>query len=372
MTAKKQKGDTTFSKLRRLLRLVEYIAAHGREGVSWPNIRRDVYDGEADDSLKIDTKSDKLLRKFSRDKKDIDASFYIDEDDDYVDDCIHRDEAIIKRNKNGKYFIRNGLNLMLPMTLKKEEALALVSGVRMISEFIAPLHNASNNLWQRLKNQMSDEILSECEFLTSAIISAIPIAQKVDHDIFMDMIEALHEQQYIIINEYEKAWPDDLEQCKFAPRVLYLKHHSWYVYGEVSGSRRILRLDRIKSAELCDEYQEDFPKTEELEELAQDIRIDYNPFKPFKKMPLEGWNIKLRITGSFVRPCLETVWFPGEKKTLKGKTLIYEVKLKGLESITLWIMRALNCMEVLEPSELREEIDRRVNEYLERRKQDQK
>ena len=41
--------------------------------------------------------------------------------------------------------------------------------------------------------------------------------------------------------------------------------------------------------------------------------------------------------------------------------------LKGLESITLWIMRALDCIEVLEPRKLADEIDRRVGAYLERK-----
>ena len=370
---KKHDGDSAFNKLTRLLRLIKYVAEHGKNGVYWKDIRSEIYDGDPADPV-ISTKDDTLLRKFMRDRSDINSSFYIDEDDDYADDDIHQDEAIIQKNKDGKYVIRNGLNLMLPMKLKKEEALALASGVRLISEFITPLHNASNNLWLRLKNQMSDEILSGCEFLISATTSAIPIAQKVDHDVFMNMIEALNEKQYISINEYATAWPDDLERCKFAPHIIYLKYHSWYAYGEVSGKKRILRLDRIKSAELCDEYQEDFPTAEELDELTRDIQLDYNPYKPFKKMPAGGWKIKLRITGSFVQPCLETVWFPGEKKTFdeKSKTLIYEVNLKGLEAITLWIMRALNCMEVLEPAELRDEIDRRVDTYLESRKANQK
>ena len=71
---------------------------------------------------------------------------------------------------------------------------------------------------------------------------------------------------------------------------------------------------------------------------------------------------------------METEWFPGEKKTLSpdGESLIYEVKLKGLEAVTLWIMRALDCVEVLKPAELRKEIDRRVNEYINRRKKSQK
>lgn len=47
--------------------------------------------------------------------------------------------------------------------------------------------------------------------------------------------------------------------------------------------------------------------------------------------------------------------------------MLYEVELMGLEAITLWIMRALDCVEVLEPKKLADKIDRRVGAYLERR-----
>ena len=358
MSKTKQDGDSGFNKLVRLLRLVKYVAERGRQGASWRDIRRDVYDGNENDPV-IGTPNDKLMRRFTRDRKDINLSF--DPYDDEVE--ILPDTAIIERNK-GKYVIRNGLNLMLPMQLKKEEALALVSGVRLISEFIPPLSNASNTLWLRLKNQMSQEVLDECDVLTSATVSAIPMAHEVNHDVFMTILEAINNRQRVSIKEYVKAWPDDLEQCEFAPKIIYAKHHSWYVLGEVSGKQRILRIDRIKSAELSDEYQENPFTLSELKALEQDIKLDYNPFK---KAPAGGWNIKLRITGSFVQPCMETRWFPGEKKTPENNCLIYEVNLKGLEAITLWIMRALNCIEVLEPAELRDEIDRRVNEYLSRK-----
>lgn len=360
--AKKHDGDSAFNKLVRLLRLIKYVAEGGADGVSWPDIRENIYREYSD----ADTTDDALLRKFTRDKNAINESFYLDDDDELIPDT-----AIIRRNKAGKYVIRNGLNLMLPMKLKKEEALALVSGVRLIPEFIPPLKAASNRLWLRMKNQMSDEILEECESLTSAIVSAIPMAAEIDHDVFMKILEALHEKQYINIKEYVKSWANDLECCEFSPHVIYMRHHSWYVLGKVSGEQKILRLDRIKSAELLDKPQEDPLSAEELSMMVHDVQLDYNPFA---KAPSGDWHIKLRITGSFVQPCRETQWFPGEKKTFdpESGSLTYEVKLKGLEAITLWIMRALDCMEVLEPAELREIIDRRVNEYLKRRSTTQK
>ena len=368
---KKHYGDNAFNKLIRLLRLVKFIAEHGKEGASWKDIRENIYRDVSD----TDTTNDGLLRKFTRDRNLINESFYLDDDDNNNnnnnDSELLPDTAIIQRSKRGMYVIRNGLNLMLPIKLKKDEALALVSGVRLIPEFIPPLKAASNKLWLRLKNQMSDEILDECESLTSATVSAIPMASEVDQDVFIKILEAIHEKQYLKINKYVKAWPNDLESCEFAPYVIYMRHHAWYVLGKISGEQKILRVDRIKSADLIDKVQQAPLSAKELKSIEQDIQLDYNPYE---KIPPDGWKIKLKITGSFVQPCMETQWFPGEKKTFDSETqsLIYEVNLKGLEAITLWIMRALNCMEILEPAELRRRIDRRVNEYIQRRNKSQK
>ena len=125
--ARKHDGDSAFSKLMRLLRLIRFIAEHGRQGVTWKEIRRNIYREYSE----ADTTDGALLRKFTRDRRSINESFYLDDDDGN----ILPDTVIIKKIK-GKYVIHNGLNLMLPMTLKKEEALALVSGVRLIPQTV--------------------------------------------------------------------------------------------------------------------------------------------------------------------------------------------------------------------------------------------
>lgn len=360
----KKVGNKAFTKLSRLLRLVRFIAGQGAKGATWDEIREKIYEEDSEGASDAS-----LYRKFCRDQEDL-ADYYADDDDD--DLGYPEGAAVIVKKKDYKgdvFTIRNGLNLMLPMKLTEEEALALMSGVRLVSEFIRPLNQASNKLWQRLKNQINDDMVREqCELLTEATVSAIPVATSINEKIFMDVLTAISEKMYVEIDEYSVAWANDLESCIFAPYVIYLKHHSWYVLGEVNGERKILRMDRIKSAILLDDYQENPLTQEELEALRRDISLDYNPFD--ENMPEEGWNIKLRITGSFVKPCLETEWFPNEKKDYdpESKSVIYTVNLKGLEAITLWIMRALDCMEVLEPTELRDIINKRVDEYMKRRK----
>jgi predicted DNA-binding transcriptional regulator YafY len=128
----------------------------------------------------------------------------------------------------------------------------------------------------------------------------------------------------------------------------------------------VFRLDRMRMVEvLLDQSFIESPWSPE--ELRDNIEQDWHAANP-----REQYKIKLRITGPQALDVMETEFFKGEKKRLdsKGKNgaVLYEVTLKGLERITLWIMRSLECFEIIEPKELRDEIDRRVNEYLKHRK----
>ena len=123
------------------------------------------------------------------------------------------------------------------------------------------------------------------------------------------------------------------------------------------------RLGRMRLVEHLNDV--DFiPIAESIKDLRRKIALDFFPANTEA-----SHLVRLRITGKVARSCMETEWFPGEKKTWeeKSKSVLYEVELIGLEAITLWIMRALDCVEVLEPKELADEIDRRVGAYLERK-----
>jgi hypothetical protein len=98
--------------------------------------------------------------------------------------------------------------------------------------------------------------------------------------------------------------------------------------------------------------------------MIRDLEMDYHPLYGGVE-----FDVRLRIFGSFVQPATQTVWFKGQSiKEQDDGSIVYSVRLKGLEAITLWIMRSLANIEVLEPVELRDDIDSRVDEYMERRR----
>ena len=363
----KVKGDSTWRTLKRLHSLIELLAESGSRGATWERIRDEIYPGDASEPTK--------KRMFYNDRKRLlytydDIEDGLEPEEDLTDEDL-TDKAIVERGRDGRYTIRSGMNFMLPMRLTDEQALALTSSVRLVPSFLPPFKEASDELWEKLKRPLPREIRDKAEALTEAIVPAIPMSKDLrkDKSILPKILDAIERKKILEVKSYDKAREDDLRSCSFSPRALYLKHHSWYVMGEVhddQGDRaHILRVDRIRSADVLEKDQPHPCEGKDLEELERDIRLDLDPFD--KRAPKGGYRVKLRILGSFVRPCMETEWFPGEKKTLgQDGTLDYEVTLKGLESIALWIMRALDSVEVIEPAELRERIDERVKKYTDR------
>ena len=359
----KTKGNNAWNTLRRLFKLTKFLTELGKEGAKWDDIRKNIYEGESD------ANNESLYRKFRRDQEALKGLYY--EEEDYEDPLDY--QSFIVKDELGKYKIRSGVSLMFPVKLDENQALALASSVKIVPGFMPLFKDASDQIWSKLQNHISPELKTGCELLTETIMPAIPVSKAGEDPNLNDVLEAISTKKVLNTRQYQSVYPNDPSSCRFSPWILFLKYHSWYILGEMeTGNKletRVLRVDRIKKLEILDEEQPNPCDRKKLKQLQNDIRLDKYGHTDCP-MPKNGWNIKLHITGSFAKPCMETQWFPGEKKTmLKDGSVDYEVKLKGLEEITLWIMRALNCMEVVEPKELRNIIDKRVDEYLERRRQ---
>ena len=355
----KSKGNNAWATLKRLHELVRFLTERGSRGATWDELWDKVYSGGK-------AKESSRRKMFDRDR---DALRDIYDDEDIIEaDGEPLEGAAIVTRRSGRYVLQNGATFMLPMKLSEPKALALFSSVRLAQVFIAPFAEAAEALLGMLQKQMSRDVFEKCEALTRAIVPAIPISERVQTKILQDILDAISKKRILDVLRYEAVRERELERCRFSPWLLYLKHHGWYVIGEVheGGESRphILRVDRIRIAGVSEEPQPAPCEGEALKELEEKVRLDYDPFKP---APRGGYRVKLRITGPYADACMRTKWFPNEKKELKDGVLMYQVTVWGLEAMALWVMRALECVEVLEPKELRDEIDRRVRIYLARR-----
>ena len=91
-------------RLQRLLELVRFVAAKGKEGAEWELIEEWFYKNPG-------TERESRRRNFKRDRDSL-AEMYNDE--------------VIVRSRDGKYIIRSGLNLMLPMKLKENDGIEML------------------------------------------------------------------------------------------------------------------------------------------------------------------------------------------------------------------------------------------------------
>ena len=362
-------GNDTWSSLKRLHRLVAVLVEGGERGVSFKRIHDEVYP-DFDDGPS-------LRRKFNRDRNSL-RKLYGDmlEDDEIIEEdreeiiCVKCIKKKIRNSKDDedRYVMESRFNFMMPMGLDEKQLLALVAGVSMAGHFLPPFSQASKEVMDMLRKRVLKNALEKSKKIADSMASTVPISQKVSGEDFMKVIDAIEKKRVLKIGQYTER-DGRLSTCTLSPYLLYHKFHSWYVMGDSPDKKNpdqpAFRLDRMKAVEILDEDQPHPLSDEELETLKTNIALDFNPAKPD-----EEYRVKLKITGSFAQPSMETEWFPGETKRWEkdddgNKSVRYEVTLKGLEAITLWIMRALDCIEVLEPRKLTDEIDRRVGAYLE-------
>ena len=354
----KEVGNDAWSTLKRLHRLIALLAEHGESGVLFEEIRTKIYPEDVD--------SASLRRKFNRDRKNLRKLYGEVLKDDEIDERDHEETVTIKKNSEGRYVMESRFNFMLPMKLDEKQLLAMVAGVRLTQHFVNVLRDPSEEVWGKLKRQIPANFLEKSDRLSEAITANIPISRiKGDDEIFQKVLDAIEGKKVLKVGQYTDG-EGRTRSCTLSPYLLYLKHHAWYVMGLSHDAPTKLfpfRLGRMRLVEHLNDV--DFiPIAESIKDLRRKIALDFFP------ADTEASHlVRLRITGKVARSCMETEWFPGETKRWEegGKSVLYEVELMGLEAITLWIMRALDCVEVLKPKKLADEIDRRVGAYLERR-----
>ena len=133
------------------------------------------------------------------------------------------------------------------------------------------------------------------------------------------------------------------------PYSLIFRRHAWYLIGfcHLREQIRIFRLNRIKKVTLLDKSFE--------------IKPDFSLSNFFK----DSWEIyqgepvivKIRFKGIGAKVVESGQHHPSEKiSESKDGSLLYEVKVNGIEEISRWILGFGENAEVLEPKELRDKM----------------
>jgi predicted DNA-binding transcriptional regulator YafY len=271
--------------------------------------------------------------------------------------------------KKKRYFMKGALFFMFPLRMNEEEAYVISSGIKLCKHFIKEYSGIADKLSEKLSSSIPGHVMDAGESLSNSLTLLMPVSNTESHNPkALDIVlNAVNKKHALKLTGYEGMNGETISDV-ISPYFLYFKYHSWYVWaasGKNNYTSGPYRLSRMRTIETLDGGAGYVGMDGDAKDkMIRDLELDYHPAYGGKE-----FDIKLRVTGSFVQPAIQTEWFRGQEiKRQDDGSIIYSVKLKGLEAITLWIMRSLSDIEVLEPIQLRDEIDRRVDAYLDKRK----
>jgi predicted DNA-binding transcriptional regulator YafY len=337
------------------------MAEKGDAGASMEEICEKIYGKSASDSA--------CRRNFNRDcmflRKMVNEKWLRNE---YESDEPEEIEIRYDR-KRKRYFMKGSLFFMFPLRLKEEEAYVISSGIKLCKHFIKEYSGIADRLSEKLRKSIPGHVMDAGESLSDSLTLLMPVSNTESRNpkALEIVLDAVNKKRALKLTGYEGMNGETINDI-ISPYFLYFKYHSWYVWAAseknnyTSGPYRLSRMRTIETLKNGTDYVG--IDNDEKDKMIRDLELDYHPAYGGKE-----FDIKLRITGSFVQPAIQTEWFKGQKITRQDDGgIIYSVKLKGLEAITLWIMRSLSDIEVIEPIQLRDEIDRRVDAYTHKRK----
>ena len=348
------KADSS-SVLSRVCGLLRYLAEQGDLGATFEMIRNEIY-GD-------DLSAESCRRKFRRDCAELSELC----NEKWLREVAGAEDQenveILYRQPTKRYVLKGACFFMLPMKLDKEEAYIMSAGIKLCKHFIKAYSASADKLSQKLRESIPGEVMSAGESLSEALTMLMPVSNTEDRNkaALRLVLGAIVQKRALKLTNYE-GMNGEMITDVISPYLLYFKYHSWYVWAAPSSAGGCnpgpFRLSRMRSIETLDGGYVEPHKTPA--EMAEDIELDYHP-----AFGGQTFNVRLRISGGFVKPAQQTAWFKGARiEPQTDGSIIYCVKLRGLEAIRLWIMRSLDSIEVLEPRELIEDIDRRVDSYI--------
>jgi len=328
----------------RIRSLVEYFVNRGNES-TLQDVFSAVYQCR-------DTQDRAVLRKFARDVETLRE--------------VYREQnaTITYDRRARKYRFTNDAGYLLHLKLTGKDVQALVAGMKLSEHFLPIFDRSAQRIWTQLKASIPEDLRIKGDMFAEATTVAFPVS-KTDESIFQKVVDAIFERKVLKVTQY-RTYDGEEKSFHISPWFVYFKHHSWYLWGKAteydsSGPFRINRMRVVQPAPDSKRYE------------APPYEAGMNDFIHRDSVPGQPpphYTVRLRIHPPFASPAMDTEWFPGQRirweDPLKKDSAIFEMEAQGLEDVTRWIMRALDSFEILEPSELKEKVAEKIEQYRKR------
>ncbi len=221
-----------------------------------------------------------------------------------------------------------------------------------------------------------------CELLTSAcdkIVNALPdglkkvflnpaydvmvdfgLDTKVDYRKIEEMFSLIYEasiaKKQLLLSYYGIDTKDTTERM-VDPYAFKLNFGIWYLIGfcHLRGEIRTFRIDRIRQSEVLNKSFD----------IPENFNIDDYFLGSWGIMKGPEYKVRLKFSASIADFISECSWHPSQKLSKnKDGSINAEFNVDGLSEIKIWVMGFGENVEVLEPSELKEDIAKTLEKTL--------
>ena len=255
-----------------------------------------------------------------------------------------------------------GTYYLPPTNFTAEEALAVMILCYELGEvgrlpFCSPAHTAALKLESSLPARMRQHLR---DATTAVPIKLQPNSAIDEHSsIYSELLKAITRRTPVRI-VYDSYSDQKRLQTKLSPYRLLFSRHSWYVIGRSSIHRevRTFSVARILSLTALDEQFQ----------IPRGFSIERYLGNAWHLVPERGpdYSVTVRFKTLVARNVAEVLWHKTQETDFEPDgTLLFRVRVSGLNEISWWVLSYGDQAEVLEPERLRQIVVRRAERLLE-------
>jgi len=260
-------------------------------------------------------------------------------------------------HEHNGYFYRDPDYTLPLQRLSEGELIALFLAERVMQQYKnTPFAKDLATAFRKLTMALPDEVTINLNHLIESFSFRQPAERAVDLKCFQSLARAVRERRRLELL-YWTASRDETCRRVVDPYHLTSIDGDWYLiaYCHLREEIRMFVPARIKQLQV----------TDECFEPPSDFRVDDFLDASFRVMRNDGKprQIRLRFKPSAARYVVEKVWHPSQQ-VLKKKdgSLILTLALDHFLEVKRWVLAHGAGCEVLEPAELREDVQRELRE----------
>jgi len=263
-----------------------------------------------------------------------------------------------KKDSNGvTYYKISSIQgkLIVPSSLTENETLSMRLGLKMAKHFVPFLEKESRSLLEKITGLYPDSVPQKAEMLGSSVIFGLPVT-RINADAFNKLLDAIINRSTIRIQYTPSS--GKTEDHVVSPWCVTFKYHDWYAFGQSNKFKNpgIFRISRIRLIGID-------PSSEFIPPPIDFPISDPFSYNPFAEAP---FHFRLRIIPPFASSAEARVkWFKNQATTRnKDGSIIFEGDTNDPKELSNWILRACDCIEILEPEQLRKKVKERIEVFL--------